>query len=162
MTRHWHSLIGIVIAGLTLTGCASIANSGYPGYPISTTPPGAQVLVNGHRFGETPIVLAIDRQSSHAIRIERDGCPVFDTMVSSRLSPWVFGNFILGGPLGLIVDLGHNGGYELHPNSLAVMYAEQNGKCVITGSSLVTVQPGSTPLTPAQTAGVFYSNNASH
>jgi PEGA domain len=131
------SAIGLA---LTVSGCASIANSTYTGYPISTTPAGAHVTVDGISFGPSPVLMQPDRRGSHLVRIEKDGCPTFDMMLSSRLNPWVFGNFLLGGPLGLIVDLGHASGYELVPERIDLIYGQENGRCVITGTNLVHAQ----------------------
>lgn len=128
----------LAVGALVLsTGCASMMNSGYKGYPVTTDPPGATVIANGVTFVGTPLVLAAKRDMPHMIRIEREGCPVLDTMVTSRMSGWVFGNLLLGGVIGLIVDLGSEAAYELHPSHLAVQYGELNGKCIIAGSSVM-------------------------
>lgn len=139
-----------ILLGLTwlLSGCATIMNQGHTGYPVSSVPPGAQVSVNGHSFGGTPMVLAADRGRSHMIRIEKDGCPTFDTIVSSKVSPWVFGNIVLGGLIGLFIDMSTGAMYELDPAHVSIMYGEQNGSCVITGSSSMVVRQISEP--PAQ------------
>lgn len=122
------------------TGCASIMNNGYSGYPVTTDPPGATVVANGVTFVGTPLVLAAKRDMPHMIRIEREGCPALDTVVSSRLSGWVWGNLLLGGIIGLMMDLGSEAAYELHPNHLAVQYGELHGKCIIAGSSVMGMQ----------------------
>lgn len=146
----------LAIGALVLsTGCASIMGQNYAGYPVTTTPPGATVIVNGYSYQSTPLVLAASRNNPHMIRIEREGCPTFDAVVTSRMTGWVWGNLIFGGVIGLMIDMASEAAYELHPDHLAVRYGEQNGKCVIAGSNLASMYPP-VPPPPLQVTGATY------
>lgn len=138
------------------TGCATVMSQKYTGYPVTTTPPGATVVVNGYSYKSTPLVLAASRNNPHMIRIERDGCPTFDAVVTSRLNSWVWGNIILGGVIGLMVDLSSEAAYELEPSHLAIQYGEENGKCTIAGSNLASLYPPPPPPMPVVATGGSY------
>ena len=136
--KKWPAVIGI--ASTLFSGCASIMNGTYAGYPVETTPPGANVFVDGHSIGRTPLVIDRDNTRFERIRIEREGCPIYEVQVDPELSPWVLGNVIFGG-VGLLIDISSPRAYERHPDHLTVAYGEQNGQCVILGSNLMMAQP---------------------
>ena len=140
---------------LTMSGCATIIKGHDASYPIHSTPAGATVTIDGMTYGQTPMVVGPDRSIGHMIQIVKVGCPAFHTFVQSRISPWVWGNILFGGLIGLIVDFSSNAAYDLHPNTLAVTYGERDGQCVITGNNLVMVKaepPTPDPVRPGYTA----------
>lgn len=130
-----------VVALVLETGCATMMDRNIKGYSVVTTPPGAQVMVNGMEFGATPALLTVDKQMGLMVRITKPNCPTFDTVVTSQMSPYVWGNLLFGGVFGLLIDLSTKSAYELHPDNLQVMYGERDGKCIITGSNLVAAVP---------------------
>lgn len=86
----------IALAGVVLTGCATIVAGGPDTVPISTNPPGAYVYVNGQVVGQTPMVVELDRDRSMAdIRIYYPGFVPVQISRYKSLNGWVFGNFFL-------------------------------------------------------------------
>jgi hypothetical protein len=86
-------------------GCATIIQSGPDQFPINSTPQGAMVYIDGIPVGQTPMMGSCARKSECVVRLEKEG---YETAIVDRdkvLAGWVFGNIILGGGLGIVVDL---------------------------------------------------------
>lgn len=125
-------VLGMVL--MFSTGCATIVTGRDTGYPIMTQPEGAKVLVNGLFQGTTPLLLEMDRNSNYLVRVEKEGCPHFDTLISSQMNPWLVGNIVFGGLIGLLIDAATGSSSRLSPTYVSLMYTEQDGKCVIAGA----------------------------
>lgn len=93
-------LVGSVIASLFLCqNCATIFNGTTQKIPVTSTPSGVRVLVNGELRGHAPLVLKLKKKKGHVVRLEKKGyVPVeMRLMRRSDLLPSVAGNFFLGG-----------------------------------------------------------------
>ena len=91
---------------LLLSGCASIVTPGrFRPVEVKTQPPGAQVFLNDRYEGRSPLTLRVDRKRDHRVRFLLEGREPYEDTIESGLNGWVFGNILLGGPIGLIVDL---------------------------------------------------------
>lgn len=58
---------------LLLSGCATMVRGRTQEVTISSTPPGATVVVDGVAIDTTPAVAAVSRTRSHTLRVERAG-----------------------------------------------------------------------------------------
>ncbi len=128
----------IAIIFLVLPGCATMMSDNHHGYPVFSTPQGALVTVNGLPHGHTPVIITTDPDRDLLITIERPSCPVFQTVVASTTNPWTFGNILIGGIVGLIIDSATGAMYQYEPRSLTVLYGESShGTCMIIGSNII-------------------------
>lgn len=122
MTRQWYALIGIVIAGLTLTGCATIMNQNHQDLAIVSQSGPSCVSIDGQRIGLTPLVTPLTRGQVHVVRVEQEGHLPYETSVVPVTSPWVFGNFFFGGLIGLAIDALTGSMYDLsHQQITAIL-----------------------------------------
>lgn len=112
MIRHWHTLIGIVIAGVMLTGCATIVNHDYQDVPVTSQPSGLRVLLDEHSCGVTPVIVTLARGERHTVTIEQKGYNPYQIRLEPTLSPFIFGNIVFGGLIGLGLDAIMGGIYE--------------------------------------------------
>jgi hypothetical protein len=90
---------------LAFTGCATIVQSGPDHIPVDSKPQGANVYLDDNLVGTTPMVLAVPRDSDCRIRIEKDGYNPYSVDRDKVVAGWVFGNILIGGVIGLSVDL---------------------------------------------------------
>jgi hypothetical protein len=96
---------------IVFTGCATIIQPGPDRIPVNSNPPGAQVFLDDQAVGVTPMVLAVPRDSDGRIRVEKEGYTPYSINRDKVVAGWVFGNILLGGVIGLSVDLiTHNQG----------------------------------------------------
>ena len=95
---------------LVLTGCATIVNSGPDIINITTSdgyPVPAQVISKaGVQQVWLPTVISVPKSCSNISINVKEDYQVYasNTVATSSVNPWVFGNIIFGGIPGLIID----------------------------------------------------------
>ena len=87
---------------LVLSGCATLFGGGPDTVTVTSRPPGAQIKVNGHYVGETPMALALDRDSPAHISLALDGYQTADFDLEKSFNTWTILN--LTDFIGWIVD----------------------------------------------------------
>lgn len=128
MTRHGHSLIGIVIVGLMLSGCATIVNGTHQDLAITSQPSALCVTVDGQAFGPSPVVVSLRRAHMHTVKVDWEGYTPYEMTVTPMVSSMIWGNAILGGPLGLLIDGVMETGFELAPHSVHAFFPTPVGQ----------------------------------
>ncbi|WP_086738480.1 PEGA domain-containing protein [Erythrobacter colymbi] len=123
------SLALAVVAGASLTGCATVMNGTNVDYLTETDPTGADVVfLNGLKC-TSPCTLELKRGSDTRVDIKKPGYEPVYVLVQSRLAGSTFGNIIAGGIIGGVVDGGNGASNTLFPRPLKVRLApEGSGK----------------------------------
>jgi hypothetical protein len=105
--KHAACLLALVIVVQFCTGCATIVTGGGEDQPVrfASTPRGATVYVDDNPIGQTPISARLTRKDEHHVRIEHDGYKPYQKTIGSGFNEWMLGNVILGGLVGIGVDL---------------------------------------------------------
>lgn len=128
MTNHLKEIgesAGIFLLCLSLIGCAAIIHGSIQKVPVSSSPAGATVTVNGQQTN-TPGVLALERnQKEYTLVFEKKGYKTVQVKLVRSVDGWVWGNIIFGGLIGLAVDFGTGSAYKLSPEAVNVVLAEQ-------------------------------------
>ncbi len=113
-----YSFVFVLILFLTLLGCATIFQAGPDRIPVNSTPmQGAKVYLDGQLVATTPTTIDVPRKSECVIRIEMEGYEPIVIDRDKNLNGWFLGNILLGGVIGMSIDLiTHNqGGYSEEP-----------------------------------------------
>jgi hypothetical protein len=110
---------GVVAATIVLCCCASIMHGTHQDVGISSNPTGAQVAVDGHPTGTTPVIANLSRKDNHIVRIDLAGYKPYETALTRSVSGWVWGNIVFGGLIGLAVDAISGGLYKLTPEQIS-------------------------------------------
>ena len=112
----------LILAAYTLlSGCATIVHlGGNEELNVSSEPAGAKVVIDGTERGLTPLATKVERKKDHAVVLTKEGFEENQSRVESHLSWWVAGNVILGGLVGILVDVLSGGGYTIEPDAVAV------------------------------------------
>ena len=101
----------ILVCGWGLsTGCASIVSQGPDYVPVSSTPAGAKVSLDGVDVGKTPLIVPFQRTCEGVLRFELQGYETATLDVDKVLNGWFLGNALWFPiwpvvPLGVAVDL---------------------------------------------------------
>lgn len=102
MTRL--TIVVMLTAIATLSGCASLFNNKTPSVDVASNPEGATVYVNGNYVGETPVSVDLSVRKEHTITFRKEGYREKTYQVSRTVGiGWVILD-ILGGLAPLIVD----------------------------------------------------------
>lgn len=139
------SVLLLVSLGSLLGGCASIMNSSTVDVSLTTTPADAVATFNGQTFRTTrPVTLAVPRgQDGLLILVEKDGYEPQEIRLERRFTGWVWGNILLGGLIGLGVDLITKRAWSVDPKEFQVTLKTAAGGTARhpAGSEPVSPQP---------------------
>lgn len=128
--------IAIVMSGVTLTmavsGCATIINGRSQDVALASTPPGADVKVDGAQT-TTPGRVTLKRDQDYKAVFTKEGFPDQSVKLEKKPSWWILGNVLIGGLVGLVIDFVTGGAYKLVPDSVDVDMASGKVKEKVEG-----------------------------
>lgn len=120
------SLLGGIVVGLLVAGCASIIHGTKQEIAVSSIPTGAEVSVRGVHMATTPSVIKLKRKNSNiAIRFEKEGYEPVEIALRRSTDGWIVGNILFGGLIGLAVDFIDGAAYKLTPAELNAVLEKQ-------------------------------------
>jgi hypothetical protein len=113
-------LLGLALAAAP--GCATVATGGGGDQTVRITSdvPGADVTVDGLPAGATPAEVKLSRRSTHTVEVAAAGFETTRLAVAPQFNPWVIGNVVFGGVVGIVVDFATGATTTLKPNELTV------------------------------------------
>lgn len=110
------SLHAIVVgAALALSGCASIVSGRTATVAIDSVPSNAQVVIHDKHGNQvitttTPASVELRRKdkfiwpAKYTATIDKPGYKTATVPIDSKINPWIVGNVVVGGVIGLVVD----------------------------------------------------------
>lgn len=139
---RWMVLIALV--GLGAAGCGALFNNGPELVTFTSSPDGAEVLINGARRGTTPISIPLAKDEDYAITFRKDGYEDVVATINKKVGAgWVILD-VLGGLVPVIIDAATGSWYVLSADavhgSLATAGPEPAGK--LTPEQLDAVRRG--------------------
>jgi len=108
----------LVSSALLLSSCASIINGSNQKVAINSLPAGANVKVDGAPVGVTPMEAQLARKSAHQIEINKTGYKPYQIVLDPAFNGLPILNVLIGGIIGIIVDMGTGAGNTLTPKSV--------------------------------------------
>lgn len=89
---------------------------------MTSQPESLCVSINGQSYGATPVIASLNRGHVYVVRVEQHGYPPYEISVVPVVSPWVWGNVVFGGLIGVIVDFSNDALYDLSPNRVHALF----------------------------------------
>ncbi len=122
-----NKLMVITAAALAtnLAGCATVMNGTSTPYTTATKPEGATVKFTNGATCRTPCNLQLRRKDDVRADITMPGYKPTYILIQSKLGGASFGNLLLGGGVGAIVDGSNGASNRLYPNPLTVRLAAE-------------------------------------
>ncbi len=108
----------IVLTIGVFTSCSTIMTGTSENVTFNANVDKAKVYVDGIYRGETPLILDLESKKSYTVLIEAEGYNSYTTMINKKTSGWIFGNVIIGGIVGIVVDVATGGIYVLDENEI--------------------------------------------
>jgi hypothetical protein len=113
----------------SLGGCASVMSGRHARVAINSNAPNSRVVVKDRRgetvaTAETPAVVELKRSDGflkpahYTATIEAPGYEPTQVAIDPKLNPWIFGNVLLGGVIGAVVDPATGAMWNLTPNEI--------------------------------------------
>lgn len=122
--------VATTLAVLALTsGCATVIKGTTQSVPISSDPPGAEILVDGQYVGTTPSDVELKRKRDHLVVVQKKDFAPRSVPVVKNVGGAVWGNIIAGGLIGWGVDAASGAQNNLSPKTIFVKLepAEDSG-----------------------------------
>lgn len=112
-------LVTVSFAFLFVYSCATIVHGTTQSIGITSTPDGATIIIDGEQQpSKTPANVNLKRKKNHIVQLNKEGFVPDSRSITKKASGWMVGNILLGGIIGLFVDLGTGGGFNLNPENL--------------------------------------------
>jgi len=108
-----------------LAGCATVMNGTHTPYTTDSRPGGATVKFSNGESCTTPCKLEFRRKDDVRADIALPGYKPTYILIQSKLGGASFGNILLGGGVGAIVDGSNGSSNRLYPNPLIVQLAAE-------------------------------------
>jgi len=128
--KKYPLLSAAALAGLLLSGCASIVDGRPKTVTVISNPPGAKLIVadaRGNKLSEntTPASISLKRSdgyfvpAKYKLTFEAPGYYPQEVTLKATVNGWYFGNFVLGGAIGLLaVDPATGAMWTFSPNQI--------------------------------------------
>ena len=118
-------LICLLTVCVMVNGCATVTTSPLQRVPVITDPSGAKVTTNTGHGDVTPCVLELERRKSHLLTIEKYGYKTAQVALKQTLCGATAGNLIVGGVIGLGVDVMTGSCFKLVPEEVNVILEKE-------------------------------------
>ena len=107
-----------LVLSLALSSCCTIVNGKYDDVNVSSNVTGAMVKVDGVEKGKTPCNVEVKRTGGQVLTVEKAGYETHSTQLTSSASGWIWGNLLVGGIIGLVVDVASGSYVDVEPDSV--------------------------------------------
>ncbi|SIN86666.1 hypothetical protein SAMN02745824_2095 [Parasphingorhabdus marina DSM 22363] len=120
-------LMSVLVAGLALNlgGCATVLNGTNVDYKTQSSPEGAMVKFTNGKECTTPCEIEAKRKDDLRADIWLEGYKSTYVLIQSKLGGSAFGNILLGGGVGAVVDGSNGASNRLYPRPLIVQLAPE-------------------------------------
>lgn len=108
----------LILASVGMMGCATLIHGSSQTVTVESTPPGAQVEVDGRSVGETPMTTVLERDREYALSIYHDGYERHRTTLRPGRSIWAAVNALNFFVPGLLVDASTGALHALEPSAV--------------------------------------------
>lgn len=104
---------------LSSSGCATIAHGTSTMVSINTRPSGAEAIIGGTTV-ITPATVILKNNRAYDIIFKKDGYEDAYFSLQKEMSGWIWGNVVLGGIIGMGIDMMSGGAYKIKPTEINV------------------------------------------
>ncbi|MHC4174487.1 MAG: tetratricopeptide repeat protein [Planctomycetota bacterium] len=111
-------LLTIFFFAMCGSGCATIVSGKYQTIPVTSDPPGIKVRSSSGPYIITPGSFKLRRNEDHTLVAEYPGSEPQQRMLKHKLQGWFWGNVLLGGIIGGVVDLSSGASDDLVPDKV--------------------------------------------
>lgn len=89
---------------LLMSSCATVMSGSKQNVKFDSNPGAASIFIDEVEVGKTPFEIKLTRKSEHTVLIKLEGYQTYQTTLTKKLNGWIFGNILVGGLIGLIID----------------------------------------------------------
>lgn len=123
MIGHLRFIPTALIVAMVLPGCASMVSGSTSKTSIETDPAGANCEFYGHHYthrGVAPLSVSLPAKAAPiTIICAAEGYERSTVYLDTEADGWIFGNLLLGGAIGIMVD-GASGAGQMYPDRVSL------------------------------------------
>ena len=108
----------VFISILIFSSCATIISGSKQYVEISSEPSSAKVYINEIEIGKTPVQKNLKRNRDYQLTIKLDGFKTYETKLEKKFNVWFIGNALIGGGIGIVVDVVTGAMFKLKPEEI--------------------------------------------
>ncbi|KRB48750.1 PEGA domain-containing protein [Phenylobacterium sp. Root700] len=125
VSRRLVRLVAVLCAGSSLAACATVTRGSEDAWVVNSEPSGAKVeTTNGHQCQATPCAIKMKRKSEFTATLTKPGYKPATVQVSHKTAgagaAGVAGNVLVGGVIGIGVDMYTGASQDLVPNPVTI------------------------------------------
>ena len=102
----------------TLSGCATLVHGTTQEIPITSSSPGARVLIDDAPVGVTPMVVKVSRAQPHVVSFVVDSVVVDRIALDRQMSPWLLPDVFLLYIVPAVVDIKNGAAYNFPSDTI--------------------------------------------
>jgi hypothetical protein len=141
------SVSTVVVCLSALSGCGTIVNGTTEKIQLSSAPDGAQATIDGTQTVTTPTTVELSRDDEHTIIFHKDGYQDDTEKLTSSASGWIWGNILVGGVVGAVVDAESGAGKKLSSDAVSFSLVPLVAKTAVGAASISTASQTSGAVT---------------
>lgn len=134
MNRLVTAIIGLGFL-FFLSGCASIMSGTTQMVTIHSEPPDGKININGV-LGKAPLTMPLSREADQQVTVESEGYKPCSYRLGKTMNPWVVGDILIGGIIGIIIDLASGAVYTYDSDEYKMVLDKENDCKIFVRESL--------------------------
>jgi len=116
-------LLSLLAVAVLVSGCATIFTGTDANVKVTADPAAAAIVIKsqtGQVFyqGEVPASVKLPKKNSYSVEIAVAGYKTQTVIISQGVTGWFWGNLCLGGVIGMLIDWGSGGMWDLNPTQI--------------------------------------------
>tara|TARA_Y100001954_G_C15665880_1_gene530145 strand:+ start:106 stop:603 length:498 start_codon:yes stop_codon:yes gene_type:complete len=129
-------LLAIGLCALFISSCASIFTGTTQEVNFNSQPTGAKIYIDGEDYGNTPRTIELRRKGhkkgdeskkkEYDVKIELNGYHPYELKIKRSTQGWFWGNILLGGVIGMIIDASNGAMYKLTPEQIVAQMSNSS------------------------------------
>lgn len=116
-------VVGLVLV-LSGSGCATIVSGRHQDIHVTSDPPGVRVKADTGVEVTTPAELSLTRNKRHTLVAECEGSEPQQKELQCGMNGWIVGNILIGGVIGVVVDIVSGAHGQLSPDAVHFDFTE--------------------------------------
>lgn len=128
MKKLFYCALGVLVLCVINSGCASIMTGTKHSINVQCEPEDSKILING-AVHKSPCSQDIERgiyaTKKNKVVAEKEGYKTCEFNPSGNLHPWFLGNIILGGLIGMAIDMGTGAVSSVEEKDIKMVLYEQ-------------------------------------
>lgn len=121
-------MIAVGVVAASLAGCGVLFNSGPAQVTFNSQPSGAEVFIDGNRYGTTPLVVDLSKDDSYAVAFRMEGYEEQVRTINNKVSGGLVVLDVLGGLVPIIIDAATGAWYVLDTDNVSMTMEEASGQ----------------------------------